>query len=275
MTVFCTKNAKLLFSGFRYSKFENTKLFYISDSSVDRIEALNISDGNINGLKLEWLSEKAGETGFIYFSNGVHCLYYISKTGIHIMSSFGRWERITENPEFQIRELMSGYVYMDFSNDIISYWINNPLDIIEKKQNTFLFHDKEYIKRLSSYGRGNADGLLDCKAEYELKYNNTKSCLKAFVFIYCAKIINSTRLNIEQDLTFKERIERKKTNTYNIIQVDTLYDESIKSINPFSVSGHFRNQPYGDGREKNKLIYIDSFMKMGYTRRATKEIENI
>lgn len=38
----------------------------------------------------------------------------------------------------------------------------------------------------------------------------------------------------------------------------------------FSVSGHFRLQPYGPGRTMNKLIFIEPFEKSGYKRVAGK-----
>ena len=34
--------------------------------------------------------------------------------------------------------------------------------------------------------------------------------------------------------------------------------------------GHFRRQPCGKDRAQRRTIYIDSFMKTGYERKATK-----
>lgn len=46
--------------------------------------------------------------------------------------------------------------------------------------------------------------------------------------------------------------------------------EAIASI-PFGVSGHFRVQPFGEGRIKWRLIYINPYYKSGYLRKSGKE----
>lgn len=43
----------------------------------------------------------------------------------------------------------------------------------------------------------------------------------------------------------------------------------IKS--PFAVTGHLRFQPYGEGRSKRKLIFIEPYEKKGYHRKAKAE----
>ena len=58
-----------------------------------------------------------------------------------------------------------------------------------------------------------------------------------------------------------------------ITYVDSLWKQRI-SVDGFQVRGHFRMQPYGEGRTKRKLIWIEEFSKEGYNRRATKEINN-
>lgn len=47
--------------------------------------------------------------------------------------------------------------------------------------------------------------------------------------------------------------------------------ETINKV-PFGVVGHFRNQPVGEGRKERKLIYIDPFVKAGYTRKSGKDL---
>jgi hypothetical protein len=39
----------------------------------------------------------------------------------------------------------------------------------------------------------------------------------------------------------------------------------------FEVSGHWRLQPYGEGSQQRKMIYIQPYVKSGYTRRADIE----
>lgn len=45
---------------------------------------------------------------------------------------------------------------------------------------------------------------------------------------------------------------------------------NIINNNPFTVSGHFRNQPYGEGRKDIKLIWIEDFIKSGYNSIAER-----
>jgi hypothetical protein len=47
------------------------------------------------------------------------------------------------------------------------------------------------------------------------------------------------------------------------------YTQLIRNI-PFNVRGHLRLQPCGEGRKKRKLIWIESFEKSGYVRKAKK-----
>jgi hypothetical protein len=58
-----------------------------------------------------------------------------------------------------------------------------------------------------------------------------------------------------------------------IFVVDSCWDTTIKTSG-FPVRGFFRWQPVGPGRNEVKLIWIDEFIKQGYTRTAGKEIFN-
>lgn len=60
---------------------------------------------------------------------------------------------------------------------------------------------------------------------------------------------------------------------FNVIRLDSTYFTRIYREEGFSVSGHFRLQPCGEGLRDRKLIYINPFEKNGYTRRAKIEIE--
>lgn len=60
---------------------------------------------------------------------------------------------------------------------------------------------------------------------------------------------------------------------FNVIRLDSIYFTRIYREEGFSVSGHFRLQPCGEGLKSRKLIYINPFEKNGYTRRAKIEID--
>lgn len=50
--------------------------------------------------------------------------------------------------------------------------------------------------------------------------------------------------------------------------LDSTWFTTITRSEVFKVGGHFRMQPYGEGRSQRKLIWIDPFEKNGYTRTA-------
>ena len=56
----------------------------------------------------------------------------------------------------------------------------------------------------------------------------------------------------------------------NVRRLDVSYYKNICRDEDFAVRGHFRMQPYGVGRTRRRLIYVDSFVKHGYHRCAGK-----
>lgn len=52
--------------------------------------------------------------------------------------------------------------------------------------------------------------------------------------------------------------------------IDSKYFTNLIRTNGFKVKGHFRLQPYGEGRKNRRLQWIHEFEKSGYTRKATK-----
>ncbi len=61
--------------------------------------------------------------------------------------------------------------------------------------------------------------------------------------------------------------------TTNDIQVvDSTWNTTVIRTEGFSVDGHLRLQPCGEGRKKRKLIWIEPFEKHGYVRNAKSEM---
>lgn len=268
-TSFATKHSKILFSGFIENK--NMKYFHITDTTKKRIS--NVPTEDITGGKLIDLKEKTS-SGLVFFNDGLHFLYLIRNNGVYLMSSRSEHKRITDDVDFYLSNMMSGFLYYDFFCDSSNCWINNVLDISKHKDHLLLKEKKsmQILKNIIKDGEKSNTLFEDYKSDYVAKFEDTKLCLQAFLFIHFAKVITTTRISEEFDSrTFSEKIRNKTNSNIDIIQVDTLFDETMKVINPFSVSGHYRNQPVGFGRNETKLIYIDSFMKSGYTRLATKE----
>ncbi len=266
-TGFCTSHSKVLMSSFINKA--GVKYFHITENTKKRIK--NVPTEKIKGGKLIGLKQ---DKGIVYFNDGLHFMYLIRKNGVYIMTSKLRSKKQVDDPIFYTGQMMDGFLYFDFLADSSSCYINNPLDILHNKSSG-LKKEREVLNIISKMQkemkRGITDTLEKYKGDYETKWDNTRLCLQAFMFIHFAKIINSTKISQDgEKLTFSDRMKKKKQSSIDIIQVDTFYDESMKVINPFSVMGHFRNQPYGKDRLKRKTIYIDGFMKDGYERKATK-----
>lgn len=52
--------------------------------------------------------------------------------------------------------------------------------------------------------------------------------------------------------------------------LDSKWFTTLVKSDAFTVSGHFRLQPYGEGMKQRKLIWINQFEKLGYTAPAIK-----
>lgn len=81
-----------------------------------------------------------------------------------------------------------------------------------------------------------------------------------------------------EKITLKPK-HKHKPSRYQPVKNDTNKDFILADIHwnrewelttGFAVSGHFRLQPYGEGRKKAKLIYIKPFKKDGYSRKSGK-----
>ena len=266
-TSFCTPHSKTLFTGFKNK--EDLKYFHITDTTKKRIT--NVPVENITGSKLIDLKPSKG---IVYFNDGLHFSYLIRNNGVYIMTSKGKSRKKVNDPLFYTGEIMEGFLYYDFFSDSSACYINNVLDFSNNKD-TLLMKEKDFILLLQKIYKesenGNNEKLDLYRKDYTEKYNNTKLCLQAFMFIFYAKVIDTKKISQENDdRSISEKLKNKKVKEIEIIEVDTFYDENISVINPFSVNGHYRNQPFGKGRKETKMIYIDGFMKTGYNRIATK-----
>ncbi len=272
-TIFATKHTCTFWRGFDASK---TKYFHITDSTRKRLA--NVPIDNITGSKLIDLKDKPA-CGVVFFSDGLHFLYLIRNNGVYIKTSSLRARKKVDDILFYTSQLMSGFIYYDFFSDTETLYINNVMDTL-KKPDHGLLQDPATRKLLKAIQKELAAGKMDMvnkqTDDCNKKIADTNLCLQAFMFIHYAKIIDTTRISQEKTATtLTERLKNKTAATVNIIRVDTLYDETLQVINPFSVTGHYRNQPVGVGRKETKMIYIDGFMKTGYTRLATKEKINM
>lgn len=265
---FLTKHSKTIFSGFKNNL--GVKYYHITDTSKERIKCVPVD--KINASNLIDLKERKS-CGLVYFNDGLHFIYLIRDNGVYILTSRQKRKKTVEDINFHASQLISSIMYFDFFSNSKSQYINNVLDFIINKD-TLLLNEPTlrpiFKKMANPENEGHAELIANSKIDWEAKYNDSQLCLKAFMFIHFAKTIDTTRIcQSEENRSVLERLKGIKQKDVNIIQVDTYWDENMKVINPFSVSGHFRNQPIGEGRKETKTIYIDSFMKSGYTRNAT------
>ena len=113
---------------------------------------------------------------------------------------------------------------------------------------------------------------MDDKTSEEFIQRNF-SLIPYFIFLDYAQIEEK----IVKANTKQRGISKKSGDTnlsdFDIKRIDSMYFTRIIREEGFSVSGHFRLQPCGEGLRDRKLIYINPFEKNGYTRRAKIEME--
>jgi hypothetical protein len=88
----------------------------------------------------------------------------------------------------------------------------------------------------------------------------------------------------EHEIKFADGTRVKKLevngNTYkNELEIpinifDSKWFTTFVKSDAFTVSGHFRLQPYGEGLQKRKLIWVEEYTKDGYSRTAKMLVEN-
>lgn len=76
------------------------------------------------------------------------------------------------------------------------------------------------------------------------------------------KIVNAQRRERHCGEKYVNETDRK------IEILDSTYFTTISRTEGFGVSGHFRLQPYGPGRDQRRLQWISDYQKQGYTRKA-------
>jgi len=133
-------------------------------------------------------------------------------------------------------------------------YVNPFLNLAETifKSNGIVFEDKsQLITEIDNqlYTRLIATINFIKYAEVETKYLPANKITKD---INC-KYVNDTKLGI------------------NIL--DSKWFTNLIKSDAFKVHGHFRLQPYGQGLKERKLIWINDFMKTGYTAPARKLAE--
>lgn len=99
------------------------------------------------------------------------------------------------------------------------------------------------------------------------------SIIPYFVFLDYAEVEEKTIKAGTKNKGISKKSGSTNLSEFDIKRIDSMYFTRIHREEGFSVSGHFRLQPCGEGLRDRKLIYINPFEKNGYTRRAKIEMQ--
>jgi len=91
--------------------------------------------------------------------------------------------------------------------------------------------------------------------------------IKILIFLHLSEV---KEVHLKPNGKVGDRRNEKVMNktTHPFIVVDTTWNITSIRTKGFTVSGHFRLQPYGKDRALKKLIFVDQFEKEGYIRKA-------
>lgn len=146
---------------------------------------------------------------------------------------------------------------------------------IESKRGCIVAHVKSFGDKIIFYT------CLGIENEFKT-YNKIKDAVYFFcnscILFYLFKHYSSVETK-DVAAHKKEYISGEKKPIYNeldrrILYLDSFWFTELVRSEGFSVRGHFRLQPKKKNGEWTKeLIWVDTFLKHGYHRRAQKEIE--
>jgi hypothetical protein len=301
-----------LFRDLRSKKVPDVK-FYMTDSTMKRVDGMDVS--NLKSCDFDFLYRKwPDETGFIFMADLVHFFYHIGANHVTLVCFKGkmpklhkielyddRFNRMSEQAAIPlavraVSQSILGSATIDYAEENPSvfaysaygrllYWSNHKFDSGLKK--LFGRDDLADFKRLykelataddPDKARGQV-GKYPLLNDHTVRHDCIWRCIMAFLFLKTASVSELTFLPMRDGILLNERPFKayKDYGTPGVIKVDSFFDETINVAGPFPVRGHFRKQQKKDaaGQWYHDLIYIDTFMKNGYHRKATMEkLEN-
>jgi hypothetical protein len=250
------------------SKKEN---FLFTKNTVERILKMDISKVEPNSLS--FLGQKyCNEFSFCFLEReNISFCYSIDFNSIKIIAFNGTRSSIMVHAKSGFtkqEENFSGLAKAIIGSAVINFHLDEPAII---PNNAIYYVDKlDDIDNVPTDFRNdlakatkNVDFVAALKKDYLAKYDILFLAIKSFIFLKTASVIDKTFISENKNQP-KDKYGFTKKNI-DVTVINSFYDQSINVLNPFSVSGHFRNQPKKDGIE---VIYIDSFMKKGYKRPA-------
>ena len=277
---------------FRKQLSENTKpiKYYFTDTTMKRVNQMDLA--NCHPTKLGYLHEKyPNELGIcICKEDNIGFIYQIGINDIKLIITSGtKRSGNTSIDKFgkvdysAYLKTIVGSAIISFDTDTPEFMPNNTLSFVICKYDTKVINnsDKLEIVKIAKHLKrlGNAEYnlsdipksadpyLYNLVEDVSIKNAKIWKAIKMFIFLKTAQVVEKTFVSDNKN-GLKNSSEQNKNE--GIIIVDSAWDSSINVINPFSVSGHFREQPKKNEKREwyKEVIYIDSFMKHGYNRRA-------
>lgn len=267
-----------------YEKRNEEKIYYLSPKVVKRIYNMDISAflGPDNlATKMVFLDDECKHIVFEHQDKnyGICCAVYCVKDGRLYMKVFSG-------------EYIAGYViFNEKKGDALTlipwnvfsmlamnslpdeiHWrdIRDQIDIVKKDfptepptpNNLYRISKRKDFSKLKSH---------DIIEDYLIFRDILLTAMQAVIFMKTAEVYSQEYVR-DQTPTYRRK---KNYRPLNYTLVDTTWDMNIDVNNPFPVRGHFKMQACKiAGKWDHKLIYIESYMKTGYHRRAIKLIEN-
>jgi len=294
-TMFKHSTSKVFFNELFKSKGIFNKKYFITKNTNERIRNMDLS--KINPIDYINISDKE-EIGFIFDEDNLQTGFCIKKTECILVSGKGNNSLLTKSMDQNqaLYNMVNGIVYFNYLSNEIEIIPTSPISILlgiadnvninlDKMEIKFLKkEEKTIIELLKNFSKNDLLNIIEIANEIKnktdshvlkqyiddflSKYYSLITSIKQFTFIHFAKEVDKTFISDNSGLKHSQIIRGIKSDKSDIIKIDSFYNENINVINPFAVKGHFRNQPIGEGRNNNKLIYVDSFMKTGYNRKS-------
>ncbi len=265
--------------------------YYFTDTTMLRVKAMDLS--KCDESKLDYLFDKyGGEVGIcICRDNNLAFVYVIGASNIQLIVTSGLSGTIFYEDvpliTTEAYKMIPGACVINYQNADTDILVNNLISLLSSKNKDLLNSvnrsselrkeiykiNKEISKlpedRIFKDIPKNDSTYLNLYVEdYIIKQGKILDAIKMFIFLKTASVVEKTFVSENQNYGSKSK--SKNNDSVGIIVVDSTWDSSIHVINPFAVSGHFRDQPKKNDKGKwyKELIYIDSYMKSGYCRKA-------
>ena len=281
---------------FRKQLSENVQpvKYYFTDSTMKRVNVIDLT--NCYPTKLGYLFDKyPNELGVcICKEDNIGFIYQIGLNDIKLIITSGtKRSGNTSIDEFgkvnysAWLKTIVGSAIISFDSNSVAIMPNNTLSMIlngypenaNRESMLEILKIGKHIEKLSSIDKQLSDiskkddpYIFNFVEDINIKTVKIWKSIKMFIFLKTANVVDKTfisdsKIGVKGNQTEKEN--------EGIIVVDSTWDSSINVVNPFPVSGHFRYQPKKNEKKEwyKEVIYIDSFMKTGYNRRAKIDTE--